>query len=101
MIPIEIKQDVVNKIKAVSVFAKHIRKRGDFVGSSSIYIAPISIWAYHIEVMVDTRRNVFKKALNKFKAENKEIKYACFVRPYDCIPYLQFVIDEDSVTFND
>ena len=60
----EIERRLINDFKKVPVFNRHIAKRGYNIITT--YIAPMSVWSEHIEVLVDIRRNVFQKALDKF-----------------------------------
>ena len=96
MIPQEFKQDVVNKIMAIPTFAKHLAKRGEIMGTNLVMIAPITIWANHIEIMCDTRRNVFKTAIKQFMENNKEVTYMRFIRGYGFTPYLYIGITQSN-----
>lgn len=94
MIPQEFKKNVVKKILAVPTFAKHLAKRGEIMGSNLVFIAPVTIWANHIEVMCDTKRNVFQKAIKKIMADNKEINYVKFIKGHGFTPYIYFGITQ-------
>jgi hypothetical protein len=91
----DIARKLIDDIHQVPVFERHIRKCGYHL-SDGFYISPISIWSKEIEVMVDIRRNVFKKALDKFVKQHEDVlRFAYFVCPQDCIPYLSFSVKQE------
>ena len=91
----DIARKLIDDIHQVPVFERHIRKCGYHL-SDGFYISPISIWSKEIEVMVDIRRNVFKKALDKFVKQHEDVlQFAYFVCPQDCIPYLCFSVKKE------
>jgi hypothetical protein len=91
----DIARKLIDDIHNVPVFERHIRKCGYHL-SDGFYISPISIWSKEIEVMVDIRRNVFKKALDKFVKQHEDVlRFAYFVCPQDCIPYLCFSVKKE------
>jgi hypothetical protein len=78
-------EKVVELVLAVPLFSKHIRNYGQHVGSQ--YFPPIRGWARYVEFDIDTRKNVFKKALNKFAKDNADIIVAAlFVKNDDSCP---------------
>ena len=76
----DIARKLIDDIHNVPVFERHIRKCGYHM-SDGFYIAQISIWSKEIEVMVDIRRNVFKKALDKFVKQHED------VLQFDIVPF--------------
>ena len=94
MIPQEIKKEIADKILAVPTFAKHLAKHGEVMGSNLVMLAPVTIWANHIEVMCDTSRNVFRNAIKKIMADDKRINYAKFVKGHGFTPYIYFGITQ-------
>ena len=84
---------IIAEIKKVPVIAKHTKKQGIHIGNN-VYIAPICVWTHDIEVLVDTKRNVFKKALAKFVAEHDEVKNAYFVHNGEATPFVRFELKD-------
>ena len=84
---------LIEEIKQIPVIAKHLHKTGQYIGNNT-YIAPICVWSHDIEVMVDIKRNVFKKALAKFVAEHEEIRDAYFVNNHEEIPFIRFELNK-------
>lgn len=94
----ELAERMFNAIKQEPVFYRHICKTGTRVGSQSLYIAPMTAWSKHIEVMVDTNnRNVFKKAIERFKVAHTDIvEDVRFIKSTDgsTTPYLRFIVKQ-------
>lgn len=91
-----IKRKVLDDIKAVPIIAKHISKVGEHIGSQSLYFAPICIWNKSIEIKVDIRRDVFKKALAEFVERNSNcVSGARFIYNGDSCPYIWIGLKED------
>ena len=91
----DIARKLIDDIHKVPVFERHIRKRGYYM-SDCFYTAPISIWSSEIQVLVDIRRNVFKKALDKFVKEHEDVlRFAFFVCAEGCVPYLRFSVKKE------
>lgn len=91
----DIARKLIDDIHKVPVFERHIRKCGYYM-TDSFYCSPISIWSEHIEVMVDIRRNVFKKALDEFVKQHEDVlRFAFFVCAEGCVPYLRFSVKKD------
>lgn len=94
----DIARKLIDDIHNVPVFERHIRKSGFYL-SDCPHIAQISIWSREIQVLVDIRRNVFKKALNKFVKQHEDVlEFAYFACPKDCIPYLCFYVKTEYRT---
>ena len=88
----DIARKLIDDIHKVPVFERHIGKCGNYL-SDGFYISPISVWSTEIHVMVDIRRNVFKKALDEFIKQHEDVlQFVYFVRQQDCIPYLYFSV---------
>lgn len=89
----DIAEKIIDDIHKVPIFERHIRKQGTHMGN--FYLAPITIWDRNIEVLVDIRRNIFKKALDKFVKEHEDVLHiAYYVSGQDFIPYLRFSVND-------
>ena len=87
----DIARKLIDDIQKVPVFKRHILKQGSHIGN--VYFAPITIWGKRIEVLVDIRRNIFKKALDKFLKEHEDMLYMAYhVSGQDFTPYLCFYV---------
>ena len=90
----DIARKLIDDIHNVPIFERHILKRGYNILTT--YISPMTIWSQDIEVLVDIRRNVFQKALDKFVEEHKDVlRFACFVSGGDFTPYLRFSVKKE------
>ena len=86
---------LVADIHATPVFERHMWKSGVFTGATQMYVAPIMIWAHTIEVRLYSKRNYYKKALEKFTKDHPELEHAYFVKNgVCCTPFLRFVVKE-------
>jgi hypothetical protein len=94
----DVARKIIDDIHKVPVFERHIRKCGYYM-SDCFYCAPISIWSSEIQVLVDIRRNVFKKALEKFVKEHEDVLHIAYhVSGQDFIPYLCFHVKKEYRT---
>ena len=90
-----IARKIIDDIHATPLFERHICKLGTFVNCTDFYIAPISVWEYAIEVMVDDKHNYYTKTLKKFVETHPELEHAYFVKNgVGCTPFLRFVVKE-------
>ena len=90
----DIARKLIDDIHKVPVFERHIVKRG--YNMLTTYVAPMTIWSQDIEVLVDIRRNVFQKALDKFVDEHKDVlRFAYFVNGGNFTPYLRFSVKKE------
>ena len=85
----EIARKIIDDIHKVPIFERHILKQGSHIGD--FYLAPITIWDNHIEVLVDIRRHIFKNALDEFVKKHEDVLHIAYhVSGQDFTPYLCF-----------
>jgi hypothetical protein len=90
----KVARKLIADIHKVPVFERHILKNK--VNYGSVSFAPIMNWGDRIEILVDTRRNVFQKAIDKFVEEHEDIlRFAYFVKGQDFTPYVVFWVKKE------
>ncbi len=90
----DIERKLIADIHEVPVFERHLLKKGEYIGN--IHIPAIVIWSDRIEVLVDIRRNVFKKAIDKFVEEHEDVlRFAYFVSRPEFAPYVVFWVKKE------
>lgn len=90
----DIAKKIIDDIHKVPVFKRHMLPGGYFIGN--FRVGTTSIWSRDIEVLVDTRRNVFKKALDEFVKQHEDVlQFAFYVCAKDCTPYLRFSVKKE------
>lgn len=93
----DVARKIIDDIHKVPIFERHILKQGSYIGN--VHLAPITIWGKRIEVLVDIRRHIFKKALDKFLEEHEDVLYMAYhVSGEDFTPYLCFHVKKAYLT---
>lgn len=83
----EIMKKFADEIYNDKLIQKYIHK-GTWLSGSSTNVYPITIWerSRKVEIQIDTKRNVFKKLIERYKEKYSEIEYGYFWETDDSCP---------------